>query len=306
MEKKPEQKPKISTVRSWFGHNNVSGWVDIYEADPRMSERLVGIEVEVENYDALQMPRSAWLAKEDGSLRNNGMEWVTRPMAAKYARAALTDLLVNALAEECCFSPRTSVHVHVDTLNLEVSKIRLLTVLYSIFEPLLYRFAGRGRNKNIFCVPVLETQLLDIMQGGHSLSVMTQRWEKYSGYNIKPLETLGTVEFRHMHGTRDVDKLTIWIDLLTRMVDYVHATPHDMLETLLQTFGPQVDVTKFMLDVFGPNMIHLGYLDYEDIRGSVNSSKQAFLKPETLHKEYRAKLDRLSPWFMNRINKGLQ
>lgn len=307
MAKAPAKKPAVTTVGMYFGlRQPASAGPSSYEVDTKMSNRLVGIEVEVENHELQQHPNpSAWVIKDDGSLRNSGAEWVTKPISAMIARAALTDLLVNSLDSACCFSPRTSVHVHVNCCDLDVQKVPYLATLYVLFEKLLYRFAGRGRMKNIFCVPIQETEKLD---SAFSVGVnnLVSQWSKYTGFNLHPLAELGTVEARHMHGTRDVDKLVVWIDLLTRMVDYVHRIPVDGLRGDIQMMiDGRAKVEEWLSGIFGPNYLHLGYSGLYDLESGIEAARRAFLAPIKTPDEIRKNLTRESAYFTTRVTKGL-
>src|SRR5690348_5544085 len=78
------------------------------------SQQLVGIEIEIENWTSKQSEVSrVWSSKDDGSLRNNGIEWVSTPIVAAQAPFALYHLLNDVVSPVCCFSPRTSVHIHL-------------------------------------------------------------------------------------------------------------------------------------------------------------------------------------------------
>lgn len=305
MAKAPAKKPVVTTVAQYFGLKTPAQAHDAtYELDKSMSSRLVGIEVEVENHELQRHPSPIWVVKDDGSLRNNGAEWVTRPISAMLARAALTDLLTNSLDNACCFSPRTSVHVHVNCCDLDVNKVPYLATLYVLFEKLLYRFAGRGRMKNIFCVPVQETEELD---SAFSIGVNTlvAEWSKYTGFNLHPLAELGTVEARHMHGTRDVDKLAVWVDLLTRLVDYVHHNPFDRLKFEIQRVLDGAITEDYLVTVFGLNWIHLGFTGPRDLESGIEAARKAFLAPVKIHDQIRKDVTRESAYFTARITKGL-
>jgi len=305
MAKKPAA-PKVVTVRNYFGLDAVGEHVpDGIQPEEGLSNRLVGIEVEVENHELRQYPKAVWTATDDGSLRNNGIEWLTRPIQARYAPGALHNLMNEALMDECCFSPRTSVHVHVNCQDVPIEKISNIVLLYSVFEPLFYRFAGRGRNKNIFCVPVLETAQLSGI-ADKRLNNVTDGWSKYSGLNLVPLREKGTIEFRHMHGTRDVAKLTKWVDMLTRLVDFVHKSDVGELRKLLHGFDESVNVGLLLLDIFGTsNMGALGYTGYEEIRESVANMKQAFISTGTTTKLIVERDVATAPFFTTKIVKGI-
>lgn len=199
------------------------------------SDRAVGIEVEVENLQLNRYPNGdVWMQKGDGSLRNNGVEYVTMPIKASDAPLALYDLLEGALNKNCCFSPRTSIHVHVDMRNETSDEVTDVVLMYTLFETLFYKFTGRGRIKNIYCVPIFDTNLLSGRAAGTSnIFRIAEVWSKYSGLNLIPIASFGTIEFRHMHGTFDVDKLSRWVRIIVKLVDYVKKQGKDFIRNFL-------------------------------------------------------------------------
>lgn len=277
-EAKAKQKKPVTTVRDYFGIDAVAGYQDAaLGKEEGLSTRLIGIEVEVENHELQRHPRDVWISTDDGSLRNNGLEWITRPITANQARGALNNLLVESLSQDCCFSPRTSVHVHVNCQDVPIEKIPNIVCLYAVLEPLFYRYAGRSRNKNIFCVPVLETNLITAIQN-KGLNFVVGEWSKYSGLNLVPLGEKGTIEFRHMHGTNDVNKLVKWVDMLTKLVDFVVKSETGELSKVLFDFNETFNVKLMLLDIFGLGLQDcLQYYDYSTIRESVTNMKQAFI-----------------------------
>lgn len=195
------------------------------------SSRAVGIEVEVENLVNFEGLRSTvWRTTEDGSLRNGGVEFVSKPTPANLVKLALNDLYT-ALKQNCSFSMRTSIHVHVNAQDMTRDQIKGLIALYTLCEQSLYRFIGRGRDRNIFCLPLYSSTIL--ISGEANFDRNMRRWNKYFGFNILPLQQYGTVEFRHMAGTIKADQVEQWIDIVTRLVD----------------FCANMDYTKFMQDL---------------------------------------------------------
>lgn len=297
-------KPKVVTVQSYLGLEGVSGYTqDGFSTTPGISERLIGIEVEVENYQLVQEPKRTWIITDDGSLRNNGIEYITKPIPANIAPAALHNLLDESLSQKCCFSPRTSVHVHVNCLDMPIEKIPTVVLLYAAFEELFYRFTGRSRNKNIFCVPLMDTALLYAISH-KQWNVLPGSWSKYSGLNLCPLIEKGTLEFRHMHGTRDVVKLTTWIDLLTKLVDFVFKSDTGWLRKVLYGFNRNTHVPLLLSDIFGETAEKLQYRSFEDIESSVRYMKTGFLDPQKAIELVKER-DLTAPFFTTKLQKGI-
>lgn len=237
------------------------------------SKRAIGIEVEVENINAARGTSTPyWVGKEDGSLRNRGYEFVTPPMPANVGGTALLKLFNNVLKDdEYSFTPRTSVHVHVNAQDLSPDQIKNLIIVYGLFENLLYSFVGRGRKRSIFCVPMMHTTY------GHDSmerSLNHLRWQKYMGLNLCTLMSFGTAEFRHMHGTNDIEKLNIWIGLVTNLVDYAAKVSHKTIRSMLanKDFNPEVlaeEVFGQYFFRFKPEVLRALQDDVSDVKNMV-------------------------------------
>jgi len=120
---------------------------------------LTGIEVEVENLDDTEFKLThSWSVASDGSLRNAGREFISSPSTPHQIEAAINHLYAE-LPAKAHFSPRTSVHVHLNCRELTLKQIYNIVILYQCFEDLLYDFAGSERKKSIFCVPIGNTIL---------------------------------------------------------------------------------------------------------------------------------------------------
>jgi hypothetical protein len=243
------------------------------------SDRVVGIEVEVENWSLKHDPAKVWQRITDGSLRNNGVEYITYPIAAKWTPYALQDLLGNAFSDECCFSPRTSTHIHVNCQDLKTVQVIDILLLYAALEPFFYQFAGRGRSKNIYCVPLQDAEMV-AFAANRDLNVIVQSWSKYTGFNLLPLAEKGTLEFRHMHGTFNHTKLSVWIRLILKLFDYVLVQGTGNIRKLVRGLNGNSDVIGLMIDVFGDDSRQFNNMTYATIKDAVEITRQAFMKPE--------------------------
>ena len=172
--------------------------------------RATGIEIEVEGIpEGEEHTPKGWTHTEDGSLRYNGCEYVSRPTYRSDV-PELLGRLFDAMPESRTFSMRTSTHVHVDCTDLSWNQVWGITLFYSLIEPFMYEWVGRSRKHNIFCVPLNAATL---GRRGQTLRMMSQDWErpiawsKYMGYNMVCLGEHGTVEFRQMSGTNDVSRI---------------------------------------------------------------------------------------------------
>lgn len=179
---------------------------------------IYGIEIEVEdvrapiiNYDK----QPYWNITTDNSLRNNGVEFVSLPLTCNQIEYAMDQLNVS-LPTTATFGPRTSTHIHMNVRDLTIDQITCLILLYTSVENLLFNWVGHERDQNIFCIKITETEYIQNLIAFQSTpNEVVHYWNKYTALNILPIESKGTVEFRHLHGTRDKERLIQWINFLS-------------------------------------------------------------------------------------------
>lgn len=270
------------------GLPEVTDWTNRFTDRPTpeiqiASKRAVGIEVEVENVARRNgLYSGIWTNHADGSLRNDGAEYISAPIPACFAPWALQELLGHSLnQDECCFSPRTSIHVHLDMTGEDDNVVQNVMLLYTLFEKLLFRFTGRGRIKNLYCVPVMDTQMLhEFLQ--QDTRYAQNHWYKYSAFNLLPLAQHGTLEARHMHGTFDLNKVVVWVRMLVSLVDYCAAQDWKALRNFIQQCGPSTDYQQLLRDIFGADAEFLKYQSYDkDIESALGSVMTAFTSSVT-------------------------
>lgn len=186
----------------------------------------IGIEIEVENCN----PRTGnrlelekyWSRHDDGSLRNNGMEWVTIDgLLGQDLSAALVCFNENrGRAWESTF--RTGLHIHMDVCNMDIEPFARLCILYALTERLLFHWVGADRENNINCLPWYKAQadlpaiarLMSTLISPSSFQRTAANLSRYSALNLAALRKFGTIEFRHMQTTFDTETIKTWINLL--------------------------------------------------------------------------------------------
>jgi hypothetical protein len=180
-------------------------------------EELYGIEIEAEGFSPLLRGREGsalahhWNIKEDGSLRNNGIEFVSKLLPADKVSNAVHHLYgrTRALWEP---SVRTGIHIHANMLARTFDDVRRILAYYSFVEPLLFQFVGPVREENIYCVPFYRAP----EEARLSMDALTRdpfrlrETCKYSALFVGPLRTFGTIEFRHAPTFDTADDLVLW------------------------------------------------------------------------------------------------
>ena len=171
----------------------------------------VGIECEIENvcngtYFGIHDPY--WHKTKDGSLRNNGAEFISIPLKVTRVEQALNILFNQTLSKEVSYSTRTSTHVHINVRTLTLKQLESMVLTYMIFERALFNWIGNDRHKNIYCVPLHDV----VLQRNFCKRVLDNNinWEKYTALNLRPIYEKGTVEYRHLEGTNDIKAYRDW------------------------------------------------------------------------------------------------
>jgi hypothetical protein len=211
-----------------------------------------GIECEIECVRSPRENFDIFKATHDGSLRNDGLEFISEPseklqlvegFKKLHARLAFTEV-------DDPFSPRTSTHVHINCRSLTAGQVKNLIMLYVLYEEFFFAMVKPERRGNIHCVPLSETYLCSFYS--KPLDYLRQRWHKYTALNILPLGELGTVEFRHLQGTDDASLLEEWLTTLENLWriaqrTYVDAafvsSPEVITATWEQLFGHSARIT---------------------------------------------------------------
>jgi len=107
------------TVRDTFGISS--------NVQPAPGTFIAGVELEIE--DTLGVAGGlpgGWHSEEDGSLRNYGMEFISPPLAADSLIAHFQHIhakLSTKTGKQEHFSDRTSIHVHVNCLDLTQEQV---------------------------------------------------------------------------------------------------------------------------------------------------------------------------------------
>lgn len=194
----------------------------LFERGLNTTRFVCGVELEIEEVN-LTSSGLAWCnqrqisVEEDGSLRNNGKEFLLPPNYESDQVSLFTEFHNKSPVRygKNAFSSRTSTHVHVNVNYMTRPQVKTLMLLYSIFEPLAFQFCGEQRKANIHCVPLSYTHLPSL----YSLDIVAliNKWSKYTALNLIPVKNLGTVEFRHLGGTNNPDVFQAWLSFLSTL-----------------------------------------------------------------------------------------
>jgi hypothetical protein len=195
-------------------------------------------------------------------------------MRIGHAPMALTNFLEVAKACNFKVSDRTSIHVHLNALNMTLDQLNGLLIVYVICEQALFNYSSAHRKHNIFCVP-LESHLLSVEY--ENLKHLLERVTKYSSLNLKSVWTHGTVEFRHMETVYEFAPIWNWIMLLGLMHRYAMVTPLREIKSIVSRLKIQSEYDLFLRKIFF-NYAPLLQYDPIDVDRAVSDSKLLFFK----------------------------
>lgn len=166
---------------------------------------FVGVEIELEGIRDQNFQSEYWHMKGDGSLRNNGQEFVCKgPTGGVDLFNAVVEIDRFLFDKNPDGNWRCSTHVHLDVRDMTGSEIKNLIIIYLTLEKLIFRLSGFHRYKNNFCCSIgfAQNQLRTLIDNWSIddtyafTNRLIGRWDKYSALNLVPISSFGTVEFR--------------------------------------------------------------------------------------------------------------
>jgi hypothetical protein len=241
-------------------------------------ELVMGVELEVEktrelDYYTAGYLSGLWMFERDGSLRvghgGEAYEFISKPVQMQFLLPELQKFFEYTKFDEENYSDRCSVHVHTNVTDFTQDMLASLSMVYTVVEDVLFQYVnhykaptmdGYNRDTNLYCIPWnqcrMNHRLVEKLFGNSHAHLA--RWQKYTALNLLPITTQGTVEWRHMHGTADMEKLTTWLNLIGSIMWYARRTQlDDVIKTIL-TLNDTSAYRQFFLDVTK------GYLEYKE------------------------------------------
>lgn len=223
-----------------------------------------GLELETEytrdeTENAMRSIPPGWAAKLDGSLRNNGLEYVTTGACRRDTKNASLTALVNMLNTHTPSiikgSPRTSFHVHVNVVDMTPLQITVAITAFYLLEEALLEMCGPYRRGNLHCLPLKEAPSVinDLMLDANSSSffqTFRQERHKYANLNLATIRRYGTLEVRSMDGGLSLEKMILWTDLLYEIIHTApknFKNPKELLDLVYDTNIKRNDSTDVVL-----------------------------------------------------------
>jgi len=220
---------------------NVATLVGIPEE--AMRTELYGVEIEVEG---TRLPRrlheAYWRVEQDGSLKAaEAWEYVTPgPMSLSGVKTALDYLSgeYKAYGSKVDESIRAGVHVHMNVQDWNVKQVITFATIYYILEDVLMKWCGENREGNLFCLRARDAEyvLFRLLRSlkERNLKYLKEDIIRYSSLNYCSLFKYGSVEFRGMRGTGDLDAIYEWVEIINELREssLKFDTPVDVVSTM--------------------------------------------------------------------------
>ena len=249
----------------------------------RLVKGDLGIEIEVEGRN-LPTRVPLWRTEVDGSLKGEeSIEYVLQtPSSLEGVRDALNNLnfAYKSFNSRVDDTVRAGVHVHVNCQKLTMTQLYNFMTLYLLLENVLVKWCGDYREGNLFCLRACDADyLLAVIQAAteDDRKRFRQHFQtddiRYASMNLKALGDYGSLEFRAMRGTRDLDLIYTWAETLLGLREFSSKfnSPNEIIESF-SIDGP----INFMRNALGKNfdvffdkdteeLLHQGMRSAQDI-----------------------------------------
>ena len=305
------------------------------------SKRFCGIEIELENCSNTKVPLEelekasnelkqrtgfdyttikalAWKTEIDGSLRNEGLEFISR-VGMTFNQASVMVHVLNEWLKiafpKAEANPRTGLHVHVDVRDFRLLDLQRLLMVYLVFEQTLFKFSG-ARQNNLFCVPLADTQfplgeLTPCNTAKELYNILERNAKKYMGLNLLPITTQGTIEFRMHKGSRNPSEIIRWLQIISDLATSTSREGrwNDSLETssVICNLRRTNLVVDFMKEIFPNSFQYLvPFLDEKDVHDGIDKMKELLVSVDQIPEEFllggKKRLDGIDMnWFNDAI-----
>lgn len=278
----------MATIRDVIGMDPVASYTSskVTAIPNPYPSLLFGLELEIENlpdWDDMKLIQGAMTQTEDGSLRNYGREFITSPMTYSHVDMVLRDFFSRNKINESNYSERCSIHVHTNVQDITFEQLANICMLYQVFERVLFRWIGHERDRNIFCVPWYDTshmtyRVVNRLKSGDKW--VAGEWQKYTALNLVPVTGQGTIEWRHMNGHCDINRIMQWLRFIQHMYRIATATPCEQLQNMLTMLNTTSQYQDVMNTVFQDDAKLLRQPGYEiDLEDGVLNMKFSLLNP---------------------------
>lgn len=233
---------------------------ELYNYNPTDRPIKFGVEIELEgiNRDFGRLPK--WNNEFDGSLRDNGREFIFKqPFDLGESELALREL--RDAFENNNIKPKatnlTSTHIHIDVRDMNVEQLLNFIAALMVVENDLALASGEDRANNYFALStsVSDHRKRDLIKvrndRGFMLFINKQVREdvRYSGINFNSIAEHGSLEIRYLGGQANPMNVMPWLEFYANLKALVmKGIDYDKLFSTISEKG-----TECVIELFKPN-----------------------------------------------------
>jgi hypothetical protein len=204
---------------------------------------LFGVEIEAEGHNLPTSTKPYWRIDADPSLKAGyeGYEYVMpKPTSLEGVKESLDflDKQYNSFGSTVLETITSGVHVHVNVQDMTPKQLFTFITTYFVLEELLVTYCGPSREGNHFCLRAKDAEwiineLIDVAIN-RKLRKLDTDTLRYCSLNVYSLFKYGSIEFRAMRGTRDLNAIYEWIEILARVreASLEFKQPSDVLSSM--------------------------------------------------------------------------
>lgn len=195
---------------------------------PEDDNTRFGVEIELEGINKNTGHIAGWVQTHDGSLRDNGREFVfNSPKNLTQSKANLKRL--QSVFKEINLKPKatnlTSTHIHIDVRDLNVKQFLNMVAIIMMVEDDLAEASGEDRKNNYFALTTSESvhrlqDLIDVKDDNQFKKFVERciiRDIRYSGINFSSVGQHGSLEIRYLGGQANPENVIPWLEFYTRV-----------------------------------------------------------------------------------------
>lgn len=189
-------------------------------------------------------------AVHDGSLNDNGVEFVSPRLGGKSGEKFLIDLSARLRKEKFHVDRACGLHIHIDgkrlipknvrEQNIEPGTLKNILLFYLNFDDVILSFLPMSRRGNTYCMPLSYNYNSKEISDCKNLDDIERLWyrepnkdqreqrkgnkydgSRYSGLNMHSLLANNHLEVRYHGGTTDVYKILYWVAMHLRIIDRI-------------------------------------------------------------------------------------
>lgn len=243
-------------------------------------EGIYGLEIEVEG-QTLPTRIKGWRCDRDPSLKaEESIEYVfNNPGNLAETRIWLDNLdeAFTKMGSRVDDAFRAGVHVHMNVQAMTAKELFTLIVIYLILEDLLVEWCGEYRSGNHFCLRAQDAEHIifkwvECIKKQEFL-VFNDNY-RYASLNPMALLKYGSIEFRSMRSTRDLNLIYRWVLILDR-IKTISKNYNDPQEVILSLSG-------FGFENFAKEILGEFYEDFKNIPNVYQKVKEGMRRAQPL------------------------